>query len=177
MGVVPGLRGVAMHELRVARVVPCRTPSAGTPEGRLMPEVTYIGYDALIAPGREAVKEATIQSGEDLVAQQQAAAPVETGTLRAGIHIDSIDAGGDSCTVTTATGGESSAYAIRVHEGGPEYPIEAKDGGYLNWPGAEHPVKSVMHPATVGNPYMTNPLLANIGTYQAAMARAAAAAY
>ena len=141
-----------------------------------MPEVTYIGLEAVLAPGRAAVKSATIQSGEHLVSAQMEAAPVDTGTLRASIHIDSIEETADSCTVTTATGGESSEYAIYVHEGTAEHPITAKGGG-LFWPGAEHPIKEVMHPATPANPFMTNPLLENIGSYQRAMAEAAAAAY
>lgn len=142
-----------------------------------MPEVTYIGLAAILAPGRQAVERATIQSGEHLVGAQMAAAPVKTGTLRASIHIDSVEAGGDSCTVITSTGGESSAYAIFVHEGTGPHVIEPKAAKALSWPGADHPVKVVHHPGTRPDPYMTNPLLANIGYYQRAMAEAAAAAY
>ena len=141
-----------------------------------MPEVTYIGLEALVALARTAVEEAVTQSAEDLVGQQMAAANVKTGTLRASIHIDSITAGGDSVTAITATGGESSKYAIFVHEGTGPHIIEAKGGG-LMWPGAAHPVKEVHHPGYHGNPYMSNPLLANIGVYEEAMARAAAGVF
>lgn len=137
-------------------------------------EITFIGADAIIARQLDAAERAAEQCGEHLLAAQMVATPVESGTLRASEHIESIERSALQVTVTTATGGEASAYAARVHEGGPEYPIEAKDGGYLNWPGAEHPVKRVMHPATAPNPYMSDPLLANVGYYEQAAAAASA---
>jgi hypothetical protein len=142
-----------------------------------MPEVTYIGLPALIARAREALEEAVAQSAEDLVAAQMAAAPVDTGTLRASIHIDSIEAGGDSVTATTATGGESSAYAIFVHEGTGPHEITPKAAQALAWPGGAHPVKVVHHPGTHPDHFMSDPLLANVGVYEQAMARAAASVF
>jgi hypothetical protein len=139
----------------------------------MMPEVTYIGLPALLAKAHEALKEAVTASAEDLVAAQMAAAPVKTGTLRAGIHIESIEGGGDSVTATTSTGGESNRYAIFVHEGTGPHVIEAKGGG-LMWPGAAHPVKVVHHPGTHANKYMEGPLIANTPVYLAALEAAAA---
>ena len=142
-----------------------------------MPEVTYIGLGALVALARTAVEEAVTQSSEDLVGAQMAAAPVRTGTLRASIHVDSIVAGGDSVTATNATGGESSSYAIFVHEGTGPHEIYPKNALALFWPGAAHPVKVVHHPGTHAHRFMSDPLLANIGVYQEAMARAAAGVF
>jgi len=139
-----------------------------------MPEVTYIGLGPLLAKGRAAVETAVVQSAEDLVARQMEAAPVDAGTLRAGIHLDSIENTGDTITTTNSTGGESADYAIPVHEGAREHVIEAKNAQALFWDGADHPVKKVVHPATAGNPYMSQPLLDNIPVYERAMAAAAA---
>jgi hypothetical protein len=142
-----------------------------------MPEVTYIGLPAIIARARVAIERAVTLSAEDLVAQQMIAAPVKTGTLRASIHIDSIVSGGDSVTATTATGGESSKYAIFVHEGTGPHEIYPKAAQALFWPGAAHPVKVVHHPGTHPDHYMSDPLLANMGVYIEAMARAAAGVF
>jgi hypothetical protein len=139
-----------------------------------MPEVSYIGYEALHAKAIAALEEAVTQSAEDLVGAQMAAAPVHSGTLRAGIHIDSIDVGSDSVTAVTATGGESSGYAIFVHEGTSPHDIYPSSAQALFWPGAAHPVKVVHHPGTHPDPFMSDPLLANVPVYEAAMARAAA---
>jgi hypothetical protein len=139
--------------------------------------MTFIGAAALIEKAGDAAYDACVQADEDLVARQMEAAPVKTGTLRAGIHIESIDRAGLSTTATNSTGGESNAYAGRVHFGGDEYPIEAHEGKMLFWPGADHPVKRVMHPATAPNPYMTTPLLDGIPLYEQAGAAAMAAKF
>lgn len=141
-----------------------------------MPEVTYIGLAALHALAMDAVETAVTASAEDLVGAQQGAAPVKTGTLRGSIHIDEITRGGDSVTARTSTGGEADKYAIFVHEGTGPHVIEAH-GKALNWPGAEHPVKVVHHPGTHADPYMSDPLLANVGVYERAMAMAAAGVF
>lgn len=78
-----------------------------------MGEVTYIGLAALTAKGRAAVKQAVTEAAEDLVGRAQEATPVDTGTLRASIHVDSVS----SFTAIVATGGEASEYAIPQHEG------------------------------------------------------------
>lgn len=140
-----------------------------------MPEVTYIGLAPLLAKAQEAVTNATTQSGEHLVGAQMAAAPVRTGTLRASIHIDTVESGGGSCTVTTATGGESSGYAIFVHEGTGAHVIEGHP--WLAWPGADHPVHVVHHPGTHPDPFMSRPLLDNLGLYERNMRNAAASVF
>ena len=134
-----------------------------------MGEFSFIGEAALIGRAKAAITEAIHQSAEDFVGKAQAATPVDTGTLRASIHIESESA----TEATVATGGEASEYAIPVHEGWSAHLITAHGGG-LFWPGASHPVKSVMNPGHAGFRYMSNPLLANRGLYLAAMARAAA---
>lgn len=142
-----------------------------------MPEVTYIGYEALHARAAAALARWITQAAEDLVAHQMAAAPVATGTLRASIHVDSITEGGDSVEATTSTGGEANRYAIFVHEGTGPHIIEPKNAQALSWPGGDHPVKVVHHPGTHANHYMSDPLLANVSVYETGLARAAAAEF
>lgn len=137
--------------------------------------MTFIGAPAIIARQTDAAYRACVQADEDLVARQMEAAPVDTGTLRAGIHIESIERGALTVTATNATGGESSAYAIPVHEGTTAHIIHGNP--WLAWPGMDHPVKEVHHPGTAPNPYMRNPLLENVALYEQAAAAASAGAF
>ncbi len=82
-----------------------------------MGSFTYIGLGVMLAKGRAAIVQATTEAAEDLVGKAQAAAPVETGTLRASVHVESVEVGGFSVTATVATGGEADEYAVYVHEG------------------------------------------------------------
>lgn len=77
----------------------------------------YIGLPALIAKGMDALEDATGKAAEDLQGRAQAAAPVDTGTLRASIHVEGPRVEGRSVTALVATGGESSEYSIYQHEG------------------------------------------------------------
>lgn len=76
----------------------------------------YVGLGVLLAKGRRAVLEAVTESCEDLVGKAQEKTPVDTGTLRASIHVDSVVQSGLSVTGTVVTGGEAD-YAQYV-EGG-----------------------------------------------------------
>lgn len=82
-----------------------------------MAEIHFVGSAFLIAKAREAATLAVNQAAEDLVGRAQAAAPVDTGTLRASIHTDGAQATGDGAQARVQTGGESSGYAIFQHEG------------------------------------------------------------
>lgn len=82
-----------------------------------MPQVTYIGLPALIAKGMGALEDAVGKAAEDLQGRAQADAPVDTGTLRASIHVEGPTGGGSSVEAKVLTGGESSEYAIFQHEG------------------------------------------------------------
>ena len=82
-----------------------------------MPSVTYVGLGVLLARGMDALTDATAKAAEDLQGRAQAAAPVDTGTLRASIHVEGPESGGNSVTARVATGGEASEYAIPQHEG------------------------------------------------------------
>jgi hypothetical protein len=61
--------------------------------------------------------QAVTESCEDLVGKAMAATPVDTGTLRASIHVESVEVSAFSVTGTVATGGEANEYAIYQHEG------------------------------------------------------------
>jgi HK97 gp10 family phage protein len=93
---------------------------------------------------------AVVDSAEDLVGKSQANTPVDTGTLRAGQHVDSISETATSVTARVATGGESDEYAIFVHEG--TYKM-------------------------AGRPFMANALIDNRAVYVEAIKRAARGAY
>lgn len=82
-----------------------------------MPSVTYVGLGVLTARAMGALEDAVGKAAEDLVGRSQSAAPVDTGTLRASIHVDGVERGGNSVTARVATGGESSEYSIYQHEG------------------------------------------------------------
>lgn len=82
-----------------------------------MPQVAYIGLPALIAKGMNALEDAVGKAAEDLQGRAQAEAPVDTGTLRASIHVEGPTSGGMSVEAKVATGGESSEYAAFQHEG------------------------------------------------------------
>lgn len=106
---------------------------------------SYVGLGVLLAKGRAAVLEATEQSCEHLVGAAQAKTPVDTGTLRASIHVESVAASGFSVTGTVATGGEAD-YASFVEEGTSKMSAQ---------------------------PYMTPALIENAPAYREAIARAA----
>lgn len=82
-----------------------------------VPSVIYIGLPAMIAKGQQAVAEAVGKAAEDLNGRSQAVTPVDTGTLKASIHVEGPTVSGNTAEARVATGGESSAYAIYVHEG------------------------------------------------------------
>lgn len=82
-----------------------------------MPSVTYIGLPALIARGMGALEDAVGKAAEDLQGRAQAVTPVDTGTLKASIHVEGPTSGGMAVEAKVATGGESSEYAIYQHEG------------------------------------------------------------
>lgn len=90
------------------------------------------------------MRDGVTQVAEDFVGQAQAATPVDTGTLRASIHIESVTSGGSSVTATVSTGGEAD-YAIYVHEG--TYKM-------------------------AGRPFMAQTLIENRAVYEEVMARA-----
>lgn len=77
---------------------------------------SFIGVGALLARAEAGMRDGVQQCAEDFVGKAQAAAPVDTGTLRASIHVESITGGGSSVTATVATGGEAD-YAIYVEMG------------------------------------------------------------
>lgn len=82
-----------------------------------MVQFRYVGTAALLAKAQHAIRKGVEQAAEDLVGQAQAAAPVDTGTLRASIHVAAITTSGTSITARVATGGEANEYAVYQHEG------------------------------------------------------------
>lgn len=77
----------------------------------------YVGLGVLLGKGRAAILEATQEACEDLAGKAMNEAPVDTGTLRASIHVESVVQSGFTVTGTVATGGEANEYAIFQHEG------------------------------------------------------------
>lgn len=139
-----------------------------------MPQVTYIGLAALEARAIEALASGVTKAAHDLEGRAKAATPVDTGTLRASIHVDGPQIGGMSVEARVQTGGESSGYAAFVHEGTGPHKITAHGGG-LAFNGIV--VKSVNHPGTPAFKYLERPLLGMTPVYLAYLQRAAAAAF
>jgi HK97 gp10 family phage protein len=108
----------------------------------------YVGLQFLEEKARQAMAEAVTESAEHLVGEAQAASPVDTGTLRASIHVGDVSSGAASVTARVQTGGEADEYAVYQHEG-----------------------TSRGVPATK---FLEGPLLENQATYVEAMSRAAA---
>lgn len=82
-----------------------------------MSSFRYIGLAVLVAKAHKAVEQAVTESCEHLVGMSQEVTPVDTGTLRASIHVDKIESSGNTVTGTVSTGGEADEYAIYQHEG------------------------------------------------------------
>ena len=82
-----------------------------------MPSVTFCGVAVLQARAVQACTQAVAEAAEDLVGKAQPLARVDTGTLRASIHVESVSPSGNGATAKVSTGGESSEYALFQHEG------------------------------------------------------------
>lgn len=126
-----------------------------------MPFVRYIGLAAIQARGIAAVRDATVDAAEDLVSKAQAVTGVESGTLRASIHVAEVNQSGTTVEAIVATGAEASAYAAYQHEG------MRADGTHViqNRPGGGQ------------DKFLEGPLLAYGPTYKAHIQRAAAGAF
>lgn len=77
----------------------------------------YIGLPAIKERALAGLKQGVTEACEHLAGAAQEAAPVDTGTLRASIHVESIDVTTGGVTGTVATGGEANEYAVYQHEG------------------------------------------------------------
>jgi hypothetical protein len=142
-----------------------------------MASFAYVGFGVLQAKALAAVHTAVGLSAEHLVGAAQADAPVDEGTLRASITTDGAEMSGMGATAKVYTSGESSEYAIFVHEGTGPHEIRPRHGKALAWPGGGHPVKVVHHPGTSATKFLERPLLANSPFYREAMRRAAASVF
>lgn len=111
-----------------------------------MPEFHFVGAATLIGMSLDGVESTLRECAEDLVSEAQAAAPVDTGTLRASIQAGDVEGGGSEMSIKVFTGGESSGYAVFQHEG-----------------------TSRGVPATK---FLEGPLIANRGVYLEALSRA-----
>jgi hypothetical protein len=116
---------------------------------------SYVGLAVLTERGRKAVKQAVTESAEHLAGEAQAAAPVDTGTLRASIGVSVSGRGSNASqatyTATVSTSGEANEYAVYQHQG-----------------------TSRGVPATR---FLEDPLIENRGVYLDAMRRAARAQF
>ena len=139
-----------------------------------MPQVSYIGLAALQARAIEALTSGVAKAAHDLEGRAKGATPVDTGTLRASIHVDGPQVGGMSVEARVQTGGESSAYSIFVHEGTGPHKIVAH-GKALAWDGGF--AKSVNHPGTPPFKFLERPLIEMAGVYEAFIAAAARGAF
>lgn len=77
-----------------------------------MPQVTFVGPQAIVSRGMTVLQQAMIESAETLASSAQSRAPIDTGTLRASIHVEDVQASANGVTAKVATGGEASEYAV-----------------------------------------------------------------
>jgi hypothetical protein len=82
-----------------------------------MPNVKYVGLAFLTNRGIQAVSKAVGEAAAELQGAAVPITPFKSGTLQASIHGEGPDIRGNEATAKVATGGESSDYAIFVHEG------------------------------------------------------------
>lgn len=84
-----------------------------------MGEFRFVGQAALEAKAMRALTRAVGKAAHDLEGRAKAAAPVDTGTLRASIHVEGPAAGASAHSVVAKvkTGGEADEYAVYQHEG------------------------------------------------------------
>lgn len=73
-------------------------------------------------------------------------APVDYGRLRGSIELEKLD----ELSYRMYSG---VRYVLAVHEGSDPHEIVPAVKQALYWPGANHPVKRVMHPGTDPNPF------------------------
>lgn len=141
----------------------------------MMPEVSYIGMEALVARAMGALTEGVGLAAEDLVGRAQSATPVKTGTLKGSIHVDGPRSSGMSVEAKVATGGEASDYAIMVHEGTGPHEIRPVNAKALHFNGTF--AKVVHHPGTPAFKYIERPLLTMAPVYREFISRAARSAF
>jgi HK97 gp10 family phage protein len=70
----------------------------------------YVGLAVLLGKARAAVTQAVTETADKLVTEAQGVAPVDTGALRASIHVESIAQSGFSVTATVSTGVDYSVF-------------------------------------------------------------------
>lgn len=119
----------------------------------------YVGLGVLIGRVETAAKMAVNQGAAHLVQEVAAAAPLDTGALRASIHSEGAKSTGTGVEAEVVTGAEVNEYAIPQHEGSAPHVIKPTTGKALMWPGAEHPVRQVNHPGNPATKYLERPLL------------------
>ncbi len=110
----------------------------------------FIGQAALTARAQAALEAAVTESAHDLVEKARGQSPVDSGALRAGIHVTGGQAGGGA--------GSAKAY---VTTGTPEYARYVEEG-----------TKKM-----AGRPFMLHALLEEAPAFAAAVRRAVKAAF
>lgn len=101
----------------------------------------FIGTAALIERGMAALEQAVAESLEDLLGKVMPETPVDTGTLKASEHVDGPQRKGFVVEGRVTTGGESSDYAIYVHEGTSK--MDARP--FIEGPLLEHQAVHIQH--------------------------------
>ena len=105
----------------------------------------------------ERIAQVVVTTSQDMV-------PVKTGRLKDSIiiaHTSSTEAivqHAISEKLVVKWGNARVIYPIFVHEGTARHVIEPKKGKALNWKGAAHPMRRVVHPGTKSNPYFEKAL-------------------
>lgn len=131
-----------------------------------MPEVTYVGLPVMEARAMKAMASAVSKAAHHLEGQSKAVTPVDTGTLKGSIEAKDPVVAGYTVTARVETNGESSEYAVYVHEG--HYAVHGAPAGGIG------PRNATYVPAVK---YLERPLIEFSGIYEAFIAAGARSAF
>lgn len=118
----------------------------------------YVGLPALLGRAQTAAIMVTNEGANELVARAQAEAPVDEGTLAAGIHTTGAVVSGTGARAVVQTGAESAEYAVPQHEGSGPHEIRPKNAQALHFNGVF--ASKVNHPGNPPTKFLESPLLA-----------------
>jgi len=90
-------------------------------------------------------------------------------------RLEHLAAGAAAMATSSATVLTQSPYARYVHDGTRAHQILPNAKKALYWPGAAHPVRSVQHPGTRAQPFLTDALTAEVPRIEAVVGAAAEA--
>lgn len=109
---------------------------------------TKTAFERLQKLSAQKAKEVVNTSAINIQREAKKRCPVDTGRLRSSIRMEFFEDG------LAGQVGTDVQYAPAVEFGTAPHEIRPKKKKALYWPGADHPVKRVMHPGTKPHPFL-----------------------